>query len=441
MRWGLALRACAPDELMATTMEHAEVLAAKPISSLRSVKRLMGVHDRAAIEAAREGEDAAFVHLMGWTGQLRGARRLRREAGPRLHEPPAGLVSATGDLTWRPLTPDDAEAWADLMAAIEQADGFGEHYTPDDLADELGTPSLDLAPRHVRAVLDGEVMVALRDHHGPDARPRAAASRSGCRGGVRPSHRGRGIGRDLLGRMEARAADIHRDRLAGAPSRLVVHALDHTHDRRHLLERTGYSIERWFFDMDRDLAEPVDDPRVPADLSLTAFDPAHDDAVRRRPQRGLRHPLGFVAALPRGVAAVVHRRPPLPARPQLRRARRRRARGLRPLPPLPRGGRAAGLHVRVARPARHPGALAGTRARHRAPAPHRRGDAGRRARPRRPQRRQPERDRRAGPLRARGLPHPHPEGRLTCGALQREYADPRPRRPGGAAPRGRRGCR
>jgi hypothetical protein len=46
-------------------MEHAQVLAAKPISSLRSVKRLMGVHDRAAIAAAREGEDAAFVHLMG----------------------------------------------------------------------------------------------------------------------------------------------------------------------------------------------------------------------------------------------------------------------------------------------------------------------------------------------------------------------------------------
>ena len=65
VRWGLALRACPPDELMTTTMEHAQVLAAKPISSLRSVKRLMGVHDRAAIEAARKGEDAAFVHLMG----------------------------------------------------------------------------------------------------------------------------------------------------------------------------------------------------------------------------------------------------------------------------------------------------------------------------------------------------------------------------------------
>ena len=139
--------------------------------------------------------------------------------------------------------------------------------------------------------------------------------------------------------------DIHRDRLEGATSRLVVDALDHTTDRRHLLERAGYSIERWFFDMDRDLAEPVEAPRVPAgpDPRRLRLGP------RRRgpagPQRGLRHPLGFVTAQPRGVAAVVHRRPPLPARPQLRRARRRRGRGVRALPSLPRGGRAARLHV------------------------------------------------------------------------------------------------
>jgi enoyl-CoA hydratase/carnithine racemase len=65
VRWGLALQACAPDELLPTAMDHATLLASRPISSLRSVKRLMGVHDRAGIDAARKGEDAAFVHLMG----------------------------------------------------------------------------------------------------------------------------------------------------------------------------------------------------------------------------------------------------------------------------------------------------------------------------------------------------------------------------------------
>jgi len=46
-------------------MHHARVLAAKPISSLRAVKRLVSVHDRAAIDAARQGENDAFVELMG----------------------------------------------------------------------------------------------------------------------------------------------------------------------------------------------------------------------------------------------------------------------------------------------------------------------------------------------------------------------------------------
>ena len=186
---------------------------------------------------------------------------------------------SASELDWRPLTADDAGAWADLMVAIEQADGFGEHYTADDFADELGTPSLDLGLDTV-TVLEGEVMIAFGIITVPSS-PSSGGFTIGLWGGVRPSHRGRGIGRDLLGRMEARAADIHRDRLEGAASRLVVDALDHTTDRRHLLERAGYSIERWFIDMERDLTEPVEAPRVPADLTLTGFDWAHDDAIRR----------------------------------------------------------------------------------------------------------------------------------------------------------------
>ncbi len=55
---------CPPDELLDTTLAHARILAAKPISSLRAVKRLMNMHDRAAIAAAREAENQAFIELM-----------------------------------------------------------------------------------------------------------------------------------------------------------------------------------------------------------------------------------------------------------------------------------------------------------------------------------------------------------------------------------------
>jgi mycothiol synthase len=182
-------------------------------------------------------------------------------------------------LTWRPLHVDDAELWAGLMAAVESVDGFGEHYTSADLADELDSPTSD--PTHdAVAVLDGDRMVAFGIVTTPRA-PSGGAFSIGLWGGVRPSHRGRGIGRDLLARMEARAATVHRERLGGAPSRLVAHALDVNADRRRLLERAGYEVQRWFFDMERDLAERVEEPSVPPDLTLVGFDPVHDDAVRR----------------------------------------------------------------------------------------------------------------------------------------------------------------
>jgi enoyl-CoA hydratase/carnithine racemase len=44
---------------------HAEVLAAKPISSLMACKRVMVAPLREQIEAARERENQCFIELMG----------------------------------------------------------------------------------------------------------------------------------------------------------------------------------------------------------------------------------------------------------------------------------------------------------------------------------------------------------------------------------------
>ena len=62
---GLVLEACEPEELMATTMAHAEVLAALPVSSLMETKALIMAPVRDEIRAARERENGAFSRLMG----------------------------------------------------------------------------------------------------------------------------------------------------------------------------------------------------------------------------------------------------------------------------------------------------------------------------------------------------------------------------------------
>lgn len=61
---GLVFKLCPPDELLPTTLEHAKMLAAKPISSLRATKRLIMQAEKPLITAARAGEDAAFAELM-----------------------------------------------------------------------------------------------------------------------------------------------------------------------------------------------------------------------------------------------------------------------------------------------------------------------------------------------------------------------------------------
>src|SRR3954468_10496234 len=49
------------------------------------------------------------------------------------------------DLTWRPLTLDDAPALAGLYAAAEEVDRTGDHFSAEDLRDELEAPNVDLA--------------------------------------------------------------------------------------------------------------------------------------------------------------------------------------------------------------------------------------------------------------------------------------------------------
>jgi enoyl-CoA hydratase/carnithine racemase len=65
LRMGLAWRVCEPEELLAQARQHAEILAARPISSLMAVKHTMMEPVRPEIAAATARENAHFAELMG----------------------------------------------------------------------------------------------------------------------------------------------------------------------------------------------------------------------------------------------------------------------------------------------------------------------------------------------------------------------------------------
>ena len=62
---GLVWKVVEPDDLVSEARRHAEVLAAKPISSLVACKRVMVAPLREEIAAARERENQCFIDLMG----------------------------------------------------------------------------------------------------------------------------------------------------------------------------------------------------------------------------------------------------------------------------------------------------------------------------------------------------------------------------------------
>ncbi|WP_232662174.1 GNAT family N-acetyltransferase [Pseudonocardia sp. TRM90224] len=175
-------------------------------------------------------------------------------------ELPAGLRH-------RPLQVEDAAALAELRFAIEEVDRFGDHADVADCTRELGYPSVELADASA-LVFDGAKAVAyvlLSSGSGLDVGPFLRG-----RGGVHPTHRGRGIGTALVRWVREVAAAKYVTLLLTVqdadPAAVVV------------AERTGLVPGRRWADLTRDLAVPVTPAPVPDGLRLLRLGPGYDPA-------------------------------------------------------------------------------------------------------------------------------------------------------------------
>lgn len=80
---GLVWRTCEPDELLAETRRHAELLASRPIPSLVAVKQAIAEPARREIAAARSREDGYFAELMGAQANAAALEEFSRGRSPR----------------------------------------------------------------------------------------------------------------------------------------------------------------------------------------------------------------------------------------------------------------------------------------------------------------------------------------------------------------------
>jgi mycothiol synthase len=186
----------------------------------------------------------------------------------------------TAALTWRALTIEDAPALARTHAAVEAVDRTGDHFSEQDVRDELEDESIDLKRDSLAAFDgDGELVAFARLLGSAEVRD---VDRIYGDGAVLPAARGCGLGRRLLAWAEERAAELHRARYPDVPGALCVDVHERNSSKRALVAAAGYEAVRWEHRMTRFLRDVLPDvASTPPGLTLVRYTPDRDDAVRR----------------------------------------------------------------------------------------------------------------------------------------------------------------
>ncbi|USQ77914.1 GNAT family N-acetyltransferase [Ornithinimicrobium cryptoxanthini] len=185
--------------------------------------------------------------------------------------------------TWGHLRTEDVPAWAELTNLLARVDETEEFYEPEDLAEELTehgfTSELDSWTLWQAEQLVGYGQLRLRQDHQGDVVAHLG-------GGIHPDHRGRGLGRALMDRMEARAVELGDQRHPGARQLWGASGNLEGASVRPMLEHRGYRPVRWWNEMKQLLPATVDVPEVdallvsPTDEHQEATRLAHNEAFR-----------------------------------------------------------------------------------------------------------------------------------------------------------------
>ena len=180
-------------------------------------------------------------------------------------------------LRWRGATAADVDL---VLALYRSADGVDHpHYrsTREEIEDDLTSSWVD-AERDCLLGFDGDELVA-----------QAAASLSPTRepaarvflwGVVRPDHRGRGVGRQLLAWQRARALQ-HLATVDDAVPGWIWSMVDDTASAtRRLFEAAGFPVARWFQELRLRFDGPPPEAALPPGLAFAPWDAADREELR-----------------------------------------------------------------------------------------------------------------------------------------------------------------
>jgi mycothiol synthase len=167
--------------------------------------------------------------------------------------------------------PDDLPAVAELVREVEAAD-YGEAEDPTERLG-VGFRLID-RERDAWVVEDGEGRIVA----GGMVRVRHP-TRLRSFGLVRPAHTGRGLGSELLRRIERRGRELARQAPEGETVYLGQEVGPLNPRARELLERNGYELARHFWKMGIDLAAEPPEPAWPEGIRVETMQPGQEREV------------------------------------------------------------------------------------------------------------------------------------------------------------------
>ncbi|GHD11274.1 putative acetyltransferase, GNAT [Zhihengliuella salsuginis] len=177
----------------------------------------------------------------------------------------------------RPITPEDVEAWAQLLNAVSRADDFGETFTAVELEEDLRVPGFvpatDTLSWWAGEAMIASVEVSVRQLTGDDGLAKAFIS-----GFVHPDHRGLGLGTAIMEWGQQRALALAAHRHLGSGVQLDTWNMAGETSFARLAADWGYSPVRYFSEMRIELAGwPAPEPDGRQREILAASSPIDDD--------------------------------------------------------------------------------------------------------------------------------------------------------------------
>ncbi|MDQ6658949.1 MAG: GNAT family N-acetyltransferase [Actinomycetota bacterium] len=186
------------------------------------------------------------------------------------------MATAVDHLTERPLTLGDAAQIVEINAEMELAEPADEHLSVDDIVEELAGPTTDL-PRASCGLFDGHRLVAY-------STVSAISDETGWKamlnGGVSSAWTRRGLGTRVLRRAQEQAKAWKAAAAPTVPGELLMWLEQHRVSTVALAQAEGFQIWRYFFRMQRDLADPVDTPAAPTGFAIRGYLDGDQEVVR-----------------------------------------------------------------------------------------------------------------------------------------------------------------